>query len=265
LCGLCNHGDVTAPLHYHELGRRDGPALLALHGIGGHGQRWRRLADRQLAGCRVIAPDLRGHGESLRLPPWTLEQHAADLLSLLDHLGVSGLPVMGHSFGAAVAIYLARLAPQRVTKLILLDPAIGLSPEFANEHVQPVPKVFRGWQDAVIDQRKNWPGAPDEVIKDEVAANVERLGDVWTPRYSHPTVNTAWSEMCRSAQLPPPTTPTLLVSPLRERFVRPAFVEACRITLGDRFELASLDCGHMIYLERPVELGSLLKDFLGRS
>jgi lipase len=256
---------VTPPLHVHELGQQDGPALLALHGIGGHGRRWQRFAQRQLPGVRVIAPDLRGHGDSSRLPPWTLEQHAADLLAMLDQLGISGLPVIGHSFGAAVGIYLARLAPQRVTKLILLDPAIGVAPDFAADHIELVPKMYRGLPDAAVQLRKAWPSVPEEVIKEELAANLVRVGDVWIPRFSNATANTAWSEMCRAAQLPPPTTPTLLVSPLRDRYVRPAFVEGCRMTLGDRFELASLDCGHMIYLERPVELGSVLKEYLSRS
>jgi len=256
---------VSLPLRVHEFGEPGDTPLLALHGVTGHGQRWQRLARQQLAGYRVIAPDLRGHGESVRLPPWTLERHAADLLAVLDRLGLSGLPVIGHSFGAAVAIYLARLAPQRVTKLILVDPAIGLEPDFADEHISDVPKVFGRWQDAAAEQRRIWPTLSDDLINEELAVNLVRLGDVWTPRYRHAAVITAWSEMCRAAQLPPPMTPTLLVSALRERFVRPEFVRACRITLGDRFEFASLDCGHMVYFERPVELHSLIDDFLGRS
>ena len=53
----------------------------------------------------------------------------ADALSVLDELGLSRVVVFGHSFGGAIAVHLARAAPERVERLVLLDPAIGLDPQ----------------------------------------------------------------------------------------------------------------------------------------
>ena len=51
-------------LQLHEWGDRTAPPVVALHGIGGFGRRFRKLAEEHLEGYRVVAPDLRGHGSS---------------------------------------------------------------------------------------------------------------------------------------------------------------------------------------------------------
>jgi lipase len=259
-----DHGGVTPALHVRAFGPEDGRPLLALHGLAGHGGRWKRLAEEFLLGYRVIAPDLRGHGESTTFPPWTLEQHAADLLSVLDSLSVTGLPVVGHGFGAAAAIHLARLAPQRITKLVLLDPAIGLDPQFVMDTMPPWPRVFATLEQAGVWQRGEWPGVSLRDVEEELTGNFVQTGGQWIPKSSYPTVTTAWSEMCRAAQLPPPATPTLLVTAAQSKLVRPAFIQACRITMQDRLDTVELDCGQMMYFERPVETAELITDFIGR-
>ncbi|ONI77238.1 hypothetical protein ALI144C_34790 [Actinosynnema sp. ALI-1.44] len=255
---------MSPTLHVRQFGPDDGKPVLMLHGVTGHGGHFKRLAEYFFDGFRVIAPDLRGHGNSTHYPPWTLEQHAADLLSVLDSLKVTGLPVVGHSFGAAAAIHLARLAPQRVTKLVLLDPAIGLDPQFVMDTMPPWPHVSHSAEQAAMWLREKWAEVGLFDVEEELHENFVQLGGSWLPRYSYPATTTAWSEMTRAAQLPPPDTPTLLVSALRSPFVRPAFVQACKITLRDNLTTAELDCGHMLYFEQPVQTAGLIMDFLGR-
>ncbi|MFC0114228.1 alpha/beta fold hydrolase [Kibdelosporangium aridum] len=252
-------------LHVHQFGPDDGVPVLMVHGVTGHGGRWKRLAEEFLYGFRVIAPDLRGHGQSPHLPPWTLEQHAADLLSVLDSLAVTGLPVIGHSFGGAAAIHLARLAPQRVTKLVLLDPAIGLDPQFVMDTMPMWPQVFQSIEEAGEWQRNEWAGISLRDVEEELRENFVQTSDGrWMPRSNYSAVTTAWSEMSRAAQLPPPTTHTLLVSAKRSPFVRPAFVNACKMTMQANLEVTEFDSGHMLQFEHPVETAELIMDFLGR-
>ncbi|MET9661954.1 alpha/beta fold hydrolase [Streptomyces sp. NPDC006510] len=71
-------------LYVRHYGAAEGRALLALHGIKGHGARWRRIADTSLRDFSVIAPDLRGHGRCDHAPPWNTEAHVADMLAVLD-------------------------------------------------------------------------------------------------------------------------------------------------------------------------------------
>jgi lipase len=253
---------MVSPLHVHEFGPPDGVPLLALHGLTGHGGRWRRLAETRLPGFRMLAPDLRGHGRSLPFPPWTLEQHAADLLAVIDGYKLDAVPVLAHSFGAAVALHLARLAPGRLSKLLLLDPAVGINPALALERANLPERTFADPRQAFQAQRYDWPTATDEAVTDEVNEHLEQTEAGWRFRYQQPSVATAWSEMTRVPVLPGPGTPMLLVRALREQYVTPALISGCQLALGEEFELVNVDCGHMIYLERPEETGELITRFM---
>ncbi|MFP3466564.1 alpha/beta hydrolase [Leifsonia sp. SIMBA_070] len=112
-----------------------GSPILAVHGITANHVAW-MLAAGAMPDRRVIAPDLRGRGRSSGLPgPFTLNDHADDLLAVLDRLGVDRATVAGHSMGAFVAVRLAERHPERVDRLVLLDGGLpvplpeGVAPE----------------------------------------------------------------------------------------------------------------------------------------
>ncbi len=102
-----------------------GPPLLLLHGLGGSHDDWRRQVPVFARRYRVIAPDLRGFGDSERQEPFTVQQHARDVAGLLDALGVARAHVVGLSMGGAVAMELALSEPGRVAGLVLANTAPG--------------------------------------------------------------------------------------------------------------------------------------------
>jgi len=250
-------------LHVHEFGPADGRPVVFLHGLSGHGGRWRLLAERELADFRVIAPDLRGHGDSTRLPPWRLEQHAADVIDLLDMLELDRVPLVGHSYGGAIALHATARAPERVERLALLDPATGLSPvtceEVAIEELEP-----ETWSDlgtARAQFAETWQSTEGADL--EVSANFVQLADGrWRRRYSTAMAVTAWSEMARRPLLPPRGTRLLLLPAAKADFVSPRLVAALRDRLGADLTVHEIDCGHALYFERPAEVGALLREFL---
>jgi pimeloyl-ACP methyl ester carboxylesterase len=103
----------------------DGPAVLLLHGFPDTHRLWRhQVTTLTGAGLRAIAPDLRGRGDSGR--PGTVEGYdiahsVADMLCVLDELGVERAHVVGHDFGAVVAWVLAALHPDRVDHLVAMS------------------------------------------------------------------------------------------------------------------------------------------------
>ncbi len=102
----------------------EGPPLLLLHGFGGDKDNWLFNIDAWGAPRRVLAPDLPGHGESTRqVGAGDLVALTGDVVALLDALEVDRVHVAGHSMGGAIAISLARAAPDRVASLVLLAPA----------------------------------------------------------------------------------------------------------------------------------------------
>jgi lipase len=131
-------------LHVNEWGDADAPPLVCLHGVTGHGERFRQLAEERWAATfRVIAPDLRGHGQSGWEPPWSFSTHVGDLVETMDGLGIPQADWLGHSFGGRLVLELAAAHPERLRRAVLLDPAIDLLPHVAQvaaelELVEPV-------------------------------------------------------------------------------------------------------------------------------
>jgi pimeloyl-ACP methyl ester carboxylesterase len=107
---------------YRDLGQKHPRVLLLIHGFPLDHRMWAAQIAGLPAGVRVIAPDLRGHGQSPVTPgPYSMEGHADDLAALLDHLGVKRAVVAGLSMGGYVAFAFWRRHPARVAGLALLD------------------------------------------------------------------------------------------------------------------------------------------------
>ncbi len=100
-----------------------GPPVLLLHGLASTRRFWDLVVpDLVGEGTSVLALDQRGHGDSDRpTGPYDSATVAADALTALDALGLSRAVVVGHSWGAAIALRLAALAPERVLAVVALD------------------------------------------------------------------------------------------------------------------------------------------------
>lgn len=105
-------------------GPDSGVPLLLLNGLGANLEMWEPLRGR--LDRRTIAVDLPGTGGSPTPPlPLTIPQDARLVLGVLDALGVEAVDVLGFSFGGSIALELARLAPQRVRRLVLASTSCG--------------------------------------------------------------------------------------------------------------------------------------------
>ncbi|MGF6883547.1 lipase [Nocardia sp. GAS34] len=250
-------------LQVYEYGPADGPLLLALHGLTGHGRRWEALATEHLPGVRVLAPDLRGHGRSTSLPPWTFEAVVADLVRLLD-----GAPatVVGHSFGGAVGIHLARLHPELVRALVLLDPAIGLDAEFAHELAEGMlaRPDYPDAEAARLDKLETaWGEVDSALLEAELAEHlVPTAGGRVGWRMSLPAVTSYWGQLARATVLPPPELPTVLVRAVNSPFVTPELRDAFTAHLAERLTVHEFDCDHMVSQARPAQTAAVLRSVL---
>ena len=104
----------------------DGPALLLLHGLASTARIWDLTAPLLRAGARVVAMDQRGHGASDKPDHgYDYETLVGDALGLLDHLDAERAVIVGHSWGASVALNAAAQSPDRVAAVVLLDGGFG--------------------------------------------------------------------------------------------------------------------------------------------
>jgi len=256
---------VTDLLHVHRYGPTRPPQILAVHGLTGHGQRWRTLATRHLPEVAIAAPDLIGHGRSSWAAPWSIDANIGALAGLLD---AGPVVVVGHSFGGAVALNLAAARPDLVTALVLLDPAVGLdggwmldiandmfaSPDYTNRAEARSEKANGSWADV----------EPDELDRELDEHLIDMPGGRVGWRISIPAMMSYWSELARPIQVPHNRIPVTLV---RATKTDPPYVTDDLLSgLRERpdFTLLEFDCHHMVPLALPADTAAVIRTQLER-
>lgn len=112
-------------LRMHVQSAGQGPAVVLLHGFPDNHVVWRKqIAPLVAAGFRVLAPDLRGCGDSdmpRAVDAYRLQHVCADVLAMLDQLGIDKARLVGHDWGAAVGWMLCAKAPARIEQYVALS------------------------------------------------------------------------------------------------------------------------------------------------
>ncbi len=244
-------------LHVHEWGDAAAPPLVCLHGVTGHGERFRRLAEERWATrFHVLAPDLRGHGRSGWEPPWTNATHLADLVETFD----SGpADWVGHSWGGRLVLELAARHPERVRRAVLLDPAIQVLPHVAlhvaeQERQEP---LYTSAED-YADRREDAP--PRELVLEDAVQHCEPLpGGRLRRRTCQAAVVTIYGEL--ASEPPPPETlrvPTLLLYAPSYGLVREEQLAA----YAGRVERVEVPGMHMVMWDAFEETAAAVEAFL---
>ncbi len=118
-----------AELYYEEHGR--GPALMLVPGLNGAGSFWARQVPDFARDFRVVVHDHRGTGQSTHSRiRYSVEQMAADVLRLMDRLGIASAHLVGHSTGGAIGQVIAQDHPDRLQSLVLSATWPGPDPYF---------------------------------------------------------------------------------------------------------------------------------------
>lgn len=109
-------------LSYLEWNQGQEPLLL-LHGLANHALVWSSLGDALADRYHIIAPDLRGHGDSSKPERgYTFADIIADLEALMAHLGWTSVHVVGHSWTGKLALVWGRQHPECLRSIVLVDP-----------------------------------------------------------------------------------------------------------------------------------------------
>jgi len=139
-------------LHYVDWGNPDGPPLLLLHGGRDHCRNWDWVAAALRDGWHVIAPDLRGHGDSA----WSLSGHYTmanyiyDLAQLIHQQQLAPVSIVAHSLGGNIALRYSGIYPETVRRLVAIE-GLGPGPRSAAQRdTQPIAARMRDW---VVEQR----------------------------------------------------------------------------------------------------------------
>src|SRR3954453_23037053 len=140
-------------LHYVDWGNPNAPPLLLVHGGRDHCRNWDWVAGAMRRDWHVIAPDLRGHGDSQWSPDGNYSMAASiyDLAQLIHQQELAPVTIVAHSLGGNIALRYTGMYPETVRKLVAID-GLGCSPKvLAERSAQPLTERLRAWVD---EQRK---------------------------------------------------------------------------------------------------------------
>jgi len=244
----------------------NGPAVVLLHaGVADRAMWAEHLEHLAAAGFRALALDLPGFGEAGGAPgeqaPW------ADVLRTMDELSIERAALVGNSFGGAVALRAALVAPDRASALALISapsPALEPSPELEAAWEAEETALQRGDLEAAVEAVVDAWTLPDASpqLRDRVAAMQRRA---FALQAGAPPATEAPDPAERPEALAGMTVRTLVAAgELDRRDFRAGAVEMAR-TLPDARHSVIEGAGHLAPLETPEAFRELLLAFLSRS
>ena len=125
-------------LHYVDWGNEIAPPLILVHGGLDHCRNWDAIARELQLHFHVVAPDLRGHGDSewAKGSSYGLADHVYDLSSLIRFTELRDAAIVGHSLGGMISLAYAGTYPDRTSRLVVLDGAFLSRSQSAPIHEQ---------------------------------------------------------------------------------------------------------------------------------
>jgi 3-oxoadipate enol-lactonase len=256
----CDDIDVA----WFEAGRGD--PLILIHGLADDHRAWRRTLPDLMLRRRVVLYDLRGHGEtSLGLPDCTLRQLGADLVALMDALGLNRADIAGFSLGGTVAMRAAVDRPERIRNLVLVATSSRVGKTAADWYRERVTMVENG--------DPGLRATLDRDTADVYAQSPQELEEGLLIRRQSTSDPRGYANACaamaalNAAPLDPElvriNAPTLIIAADRDQHCPPkaASIIAAGIA-GSQLEVIE-GAGHAIPVERPNELARMINSFCG--
>jgi pimeloyl-ACP methyl ester carboxylesterase len=252
----------TVTLHFTDQGQ--GTPLILLHGFPFNGTIWQQQARALSDHCRIILPDLRGHGQSPAPEGvYHMELMARDVLQTLDSLDIEKAVIMGHSMGGYIALAAWRLAPQRFQALGLISShALPDTDEGRQARHKLAEEVFATGSTAVAESmqpRLFAPGlSPDEPFIEQVHTmmlNTKPLGLMGALRGMAARPDS-------TPLLPEISVPVLIIVGDSDQIIPLQRAEMTAAPIPNATLVTIENAGHMPMLEQPHATALAIRNFL---
>ncbi len=271
-------------LHSVDVGSRlpgGGEPLIVLHGLLGAGnnfQGWATtLASQHEPSRRIVLADLRNHGQSQHAEEMSYIAMAADVIGLLDELGMERAVLCGHSMGAKVAMAAALLFPDRISRLVALDMGPVCYSADDESNWGTIIEVLRAMQAVDLSSlasksdadRKLRYSVTDPTLRAFILTNLVRktAGSVgWRWRINLPAIMASMDELAEwDASLGGGKLfegNALFVAGGKSRYLRTLHLDA----IAEQFSAFSIttlrQAAHWIHVDQPEALHTIVHRFL---
>jgi pimeloyl-ACP methyl ester carboxylesterase len=246
-------------LHYVEEGT--GPPVLLVHAFPLNHKMWAPQFAALRDNFRVIAPDMRGFGQTPVQDPWSLEEAADDLAGLLDSLGIRHCALVGLSMGGYIALPFYSKYPSRIDRLVLADTRARADNDMEKAARTKMIADLEEFGASILPERMLSrllkPNASTDVVKTitEMIANTGATAAIHAlmAMRDRPDASTVLHKI---------SCPSLVIAGEHDVVTR---VEECREmanTIQDGKFVSIRDAGHLSNIENPLEFNSVLKQFL---
>lgn len=252
-------------LHYEyltEYGSR--PVLVMINSLGTDFRIWLPLLDELTEDWSILLHDKRGHGLSdVGKAPYGIEDHARDVIGLMEHLRIERAVICGVSVGGLIAQMICKLRPDLVEKLVLCDTAAKVGTQ-------------DGWNARIATvAEKGIEAIADGIMKVWFTSDFHRDRASELNGYRNMLVRQSaagYSGTCAAlrdadltADAPRIRVPTLVVVGDQDGSTPPDLVRATADLIpGARFEIIE-NCGHIPCVEQPEQLANLLATFINEA
>jgi pimeloyl-ACP methyl ester carboxylesterase len=252
-----------------------GMPLLLLHGMADHALVWSSLGDYLSSNYQVIAPDLRGHGESGKpATGYHFQDYIGDLRALINHLGWTQAHILGHSWSAKIAAIWATQQPEVFKSLILVDPFfIDKMPSWMRitfpilYQVLPFLKITRSFDsyqsiEAIarqLKQYKGWSNLQQEVFKNAIE---QKADGSWSSKFTLSARGEIFEDVMGFAGLTKALDiPSLLILP-QQGLNRTAWQIQSYKKYLKSLEIKKIPGNHWAFLGEPETFNQAVAEFL---
>jgi pimeloyl-ACP methyl ester carboxylesterase len=243
----------------------EGPAVLLLHGFPDSARLWRhQIPTLRDAGFRVVAPDLRGFGDSDKpgeIESYRVGKSVADMTSVLDALGIEKAHVVGHDWGAGVAWATALTAPERVDKLVVLSvghPAVART--LAQREKSWYMLLFQFEEAEDILRQDDWALAREWLASHP---DFEPEGFDLTPGLNWYRANMHPRRELARRPIPPVQADTMGIWSSGDRYLLEDGIKRSGEHVAGSWRYERIDgASHWMQLDAPERVSTLLLDFL---
>jgi pimeloyl-ACP methyl ester carboxylesterase len=253
-------------IHYVDWGGADKPPLILIHGLDRVARTFDHVAPHFASRFRVIAIDMRGHGDSDWDPQarYVVEDHVTDLEGLVQQLGLRNITLWGNSTGGRVVQVFAGKHPELVSRVISEDVGPERPQQISDSYARRVKQEDQGWasEEELLAILLKSPSASEAVVKPYVRYGTKRRADgriVWKrdPNLVKGFVATdLWQYVGKIR------APILYVIGGRSKIVPPETQEELKKRLPNAQIVTLPDTGHYPSDEKPAEFLAIVDRFL---